>query len=83
MEMGNDDRAIACYKKVINIEPNKINAYLNLLDAYENINNTEGLESLINEIKVKFPNLEQAKLYEGILLFRKKEFAKAKDFLKT
>ena len=59
MEMGNDDRAIACYKKVINIEPNKINAYLNLLDAYENINNTEGLESLINEIKVKFPNLEQ------------------------
>ena len=83
MEIGNDDRAIDCYKKAINIEPNKIIAYLNLLDAYENINNTEGLESLINQIKAKFPNLEQTKLYEGILLFRKKEFAKAKDLLKN
>ena len=82
LELGDMKKAIEAYYKAFNLDPNNFTAYKNLLAAYENSNQIESYEKILDLSKKKFPQETTLDFYNAVLLFRKKRYKDAIILLK-
>jgi Tfp pilus assembly protein PilF len=77
LELGDVKTAILNFKKVLKLNPESLISYQNLLAAYENSNQIENYQKTLKLSQKKFPDEDILIFYEGVLLFRKKNFLEA------
>ena len=82
LELGDVKKAIEAYNKAFNLNQNNFTSYKNLLAAYENSNQIESYEKILNLSKKKFPQEVTLDFYNAIFLFRKKKYKDAIILLK-
>ncbi len=79
-DLGKTNEAVKLYKDALEITPNFKQAFFNLCETLEKKNSLTELKALLNSSTYSiFLNLEDAKYYSALILFREKKFGECKD----
>ncbi len=79
-DLGKTNEAVKLYNKALEIRSNFKQAFFNLCETYEKKNAITELKALLNSSTYSiFLNLEDAKYYSALILFREKKFSECKD----